>query len=87
MHADDWLHDRNPETAVVAKFDTRGSHAVLAALRASYCLCEADAIVSALRLLVEIYRKQLTELHDKFNILRPLAADLEALDIVSSYYS
>ena len=45
MLADDWLHDRTPETAVVAKFDRRGSRAILAALNASYSPCEADAIV------------------------------------------
>lgn len=82
MRADDWLHDRTPETAVVAKFDMRGSRAVLAALKASYCPCEADAILAALRLLVETYRAQLMELHGKFGLARPLASDLEALDIL-----
>jgi predicted nucleotidyltransferase len=84
MHADDWLHDRTPETAVVAKFDMRGSRAVLAVLKASYCPCEADAIVSALRLLVETYRAQIIELHDKFGLARALASDLEAIDIILS---
>lgn len=82
MHADDWLHDRTPETAVVAKFDMRGSLAILAALKASYSPCEADAIVAALRLLAGTYRAQITELHDKFSLIRPLASDLEALDIL-----
>lgn len=82
MHADDWLHDRTPETAVVAKFDMRGSHAVLVALKASYSPCEADSIMIALRLLVEIYRAQITELHDKFGLARALASDLEAIDIL-----
>ncbi len=84
MHADDWLHDRTPETVVVAKFDMRGSRAILAALKASYSPCEADAIMSALRLLAETYRGQLAELHGKFGLARPLASDLEALDIVLS---
>lgn len=84
MHADDWLHDRTPETAVVAKFDMRGSDAVLAVLKASYSPCEANAIMSALRLLVETYRGQLTELHGKFGLARPLASDLEAIDIILS---
>ena len=82
MHADDWLHDRTPETAVAAKFDMRGSRAVLAALKASYCPCEADAILVALRMLTETYRAQLMELHGKFGLVRPLASDLEALDIL-----
>lgn len=84
MHADDWLYDRTPETAVVAKFDMRGSRAVLAALKASYSPCDADAIMSALRLLAATYRVQLTELHGKFGLARPLASDLEAIDILLS---
>lgn len=82
MHADDWLHDRTPESAVVAKFDMRGSRAVVVALKSSYCPCEADAIVAALRLLAETYRAQIIELHEKFSLTRPLASDLEALEIV-----
>lgn len=84
MHADDWLHDRTPETAVVAKFDRRGTPAVLAALKASYCPCEAAAILSALRLLIEPYRAQLVELHGRFGLSRSLASDLEAIDIIRS---
>ena len=37
MQADDWLHDRTPETTVLAKFDRRGSSEVLAVLSDSYC--------------------------------------------------
>jgi len=87
MHADDWLNDRTPETAIVAKFDMRGSSAVLRALKVSYCPCDANAIVAALRLLVETYRVQLIELHRKFGLSRPLASDLEAMDILLSYVS
>lgn len=84
MHADDWLHDRTPETAVVAKFGTRGSRAILAALRTSYSPCEANAILAALRLLTETYRAQLVELHAKFGLVRPIDSDLEAIDILLS---
>lgn len=84
MHADDWIHDRTPETAVVAKFGMRGSSAILDALKASYCPCGAAAIMSALRLLAETYRAQLTELHGKFGLARPLASDLEVIDILLS---
>ena len=84
MQADDWLHDRTPETAVAAKFGMRGSRAVLAPLKASYGPCEAEAIMPALRLLAETYRAQLTELHGKFGLARPLASDLEAIDILLS---
>jgi len=84
MRADDWLHDRTPETAVVAKFDRRGSPAVLAALKASYSPCEAPAILAALRLLSETYRAQIIELHGRFDLSRSLASDLEAVDIIRS---
>ncbi|WP_245581988.1 nucleotidyltransferase domain-containing protein [Phyllobacterium phragmitis] len=82
MHADDWLHDRTPETAVMAKFDRRASPNVLSVLKASYCPCEAKAISAALHSLVELYRSQLVALHGKFNMSRLRAADLEALDII-----
>lgn len=81
MQADDWLHDRTPETTVVAKFDKRGSDAVLEVLKASYGPCEADAVMAALRLLAETYRA-LMELHASFDLARPLASDLEAIDIL-----
>ncbi|MES5047189.1 nucleotidyltransferase domain-containing protein [Rhizobium nepotum] len=86
MQADDWLHNRTPETAVVAKFDMRGSRAVLAALKTSYRPCEAEAIMSALCLLVETYRAQIAELHGKFGLARPLASDLEAIDILKEEF-
>ena len=76
MHADDWLHNRTPETAVMAKLDMRGSRAVLAALKESYSSCEADAIMPALRLLAKTCRAQITGLHGKFGLARPLASDL-----------
>ncbi|MCG8273921.1 nucleotidyltransferase domain-containing protein [Aquamicrobium sp. NLF2-7] len=87
MQADDWLHDRTPESAVLAKFDIRGSRAIVAALKASYGPCEADAIKSALRLLAETYRAQIMELHDKFGLARPLTCDLEAIDILKEGFS
>lgn len=82
MQADDWLHNRTPETAVVAKFDMRGSGAILSVLKASYGPCEPDSIKAALRLLVETYRVQLTKLHARFDLTRTLASDIEAIDIL-----
>jgi hypothetical protein len=61
-----------------------GSPAVLAALKASYCPCDASAILAALRLLSETYRTQLIELHGGFDLSRSLASDLEAIDIIRS---
>lgn len=82
MQADDWLNGRTPETAVVAKFDRRGSHDVITALKESYCSCESGAILKSLRQLAQTYREQIIELHDRFGLQRPLSSDLEALDIL-----
>lgn len=82
MQADDWLHDRTPETAVMAKFDRRASGDVLTALRSSYCPCEGDAILAALRSLLQLYRNQVLALHAKFQLSRPIENDLAALEAI-----
>lgn len=43
--------------------------------------------MSALRLLAETYRTQILELHGKFCLARPLASDLEAIDILKEGFS
>jgi hypothetical protein len=83
MQADDWLHDRTPETTILAKFERRASDEVLAALRSSYSPCEGDAILAALRSLVRIYRNQVLALHEKFQLSRPLKNDIAALEVVT----
>ena len=82
MQADDWLHGRTPSTAVFAKFDRRGSAETLGILSSSYCGCEADAMIAALLSLAGLYRGQITRLHEQFELSRPLAADLDSIDIV-----
>jgi hypothetical protein len=82
MQADDWLHDRTPETAVMAKFDRRASGDVLTVLRSSYCPCGADAILAALRSLVQMYRNQVLALHKKFQLSRPVENDIAALEVI-----
>jgi hypothetical protein len=82
MQADDWLHDRTPETAVVAKFDRRASGDVLNALRSSYRPCEGDAILAALRSLVQMYRNQVLALQEKFQLSRPIENDITALEAI-----
>jgi hypothetical protein len=83
MQADDWLHDRTPETAFIVKFAKRASGDVLTALTTSYCRCEGDAILAALRSLVCVYRNQVLELHEKFQLSRPLKNDIAAIKIVA----
>jgi hypothetical protein len=83
MQADDWLLDRIPETTVMAKFDKRANGTVLTDLTMSYCACEGEAILAALRSLVRTYRNQVLALHEKFQLSRPLKNDMAALDIVA----
>lgn len=80
MQADDWLCDRTPETAVLAKFEKRARREVLSALADSYGPCERQAILTGLRALVTLYRRQVLALHDKFPLSRPAANDIAALD-------
>jgi hypothetical protein len=82
MQADDWLCDRTPEAAVMAKFEKRASGDVLTALRSSYPPCEADAILAVLRELAQLYQEQVLALHRKFSPSRPIENDLVALEIV-----
>lgn len=82
MQADDWLNDRTPEAAVMAKFDSRASGDVLRILKASYCPCEAGATLAALRSLVQVYRNQVLALHHKFQLSRPLENDITAFTAV-----
>lgn len=82
MQTDDWLHDRTPEAAVMAKFDHRASSDALTVLRASYCPCEADAMLTALRSLLPVYRNQVLALHTKFQLSRPVKNDIAALNVI-----
>lgn len=84
MHADDWLNNRTAETTVMAKFERRGSTAILTALKTSYCACEYETILEALHALTDIYRAMIIALHDKFKLVRPITLDLTALDIIQS---
>jgi hypothetical protein len=38
---------------------------------------------TALALLVDLYRRQVVGLHDKFSLARPIENDLAALDIIN----
>lgn len=83
MCADDWLGDRTPECATLAKFDQRASKDVLSVLMASYVPGEAQHILSALDTLTTLYRQQVTAMHDKFQLSRPIENDLAAFDALN----
>lgn len=82
MQADDWLGERTPEAAIVAKFEARASAETLAVLNASYGPNDVSAILAALRVLVAFYRNQVLALHDTFRLQRSRENDLAALDDV-----
>ena len=83
IKADDWLNGRTPASAVQAKVEQRCAPAVLEVLAASYCRHEQATIQASLALLLALYREQVTALHERFTLSRPLAQDLEALAIVA----
>jgi hypothetical protein len=83
MQADDWLHDRTPETTVMAKFDNRASGEILSSLATSYCPREGEAILAALSSLARAYRNQVSALHEKFQLSRSLKNDVAAVDMVA----
>ncbi|GLQ55166.1 nucleotidyltransferase domain-containing protein [Devosia nitrariae] len=87
MKADDWLSERTPSTTLYAKFDERGSQKVFGALRASYCPLEAGAILRAVADLGAMYRQQVIELHERFNVNRLLSNDLRAFEIAEAAFS
>lgn len=87
MKADDWLFERTPTMTLYAKFDERGSRRTLDALQASYCPLEAEAILRAANDLSALYRRQVMELHQHFELGRPLPNDLRALEIAQAALS
>jgi hypothetical protein len=68
---------------VYSRFEQRGSREVVETLAASFCAYDAAALKAALALLAGLYRHQVTALHEKFPLVRPLQNDLAALDIIS----
>ncbi len=87
MKADDWLFGRTPTTAIYAKFDTRGSKEVLDALRASYGQLEAETIIQAAAGLREVYQRQVSQLHERFDLHRPLSNDNKAFKMAEAAQS
>jgi hypothetical protein len=82
MQADDWLFGRTTRTQLFSKFDQRGSREVVNSLRVSFCAAESTALNASLTSLSRLYRRQITQLHEKFDLSRPLEADLFALDLI-----
>jgi hypothetical protein len=86
MRADDLLFDRPPHVTLRIKFDQRGSESVLVALSQSFCALDAVSIERSVVDLARLYRDQLSKLHDKFNLHRPLGNDLASLAVIAEHY-
>jgi hypothetical protein len=82
MQADDLLFGRTPHSMANAKFDQRGTDTVMAALCRSFCAYDATTLEQRVLELAGLYRCQITELHEKFTLTRPLDNDLAALEIL-----
>jgi hypothetical protein len=82
IQADDWLFDRTPRTQLFSKFDQRGSPDVVQCLRRSFCGCDIAGLDAALASLCRLYRRQIKQLHTKFELVRPLESDLIAIDLI-----
>lgn len=80
--ADEWLHEHTPRTALSKRLDERVSPKTLEALRASYVLLEAPAILGAIERLADYYRGQVERLHEAYPLDRPLEHDMRALDVL-----
>ncbi len=83
MRADDLLWGRTPDVTARAKFDRRGSPEVMRALTASFCSADGNAILDSVIALSSFYRGQITALHERFELTRPLENDLAAIDVVA----
>jgi hypothetical protein len=82
IEADDWLFDRTPRTQLLSKFDHRGSPDVVQCLRRSFCGCDIVGLDVALASLCRLYRRQIKQLHTRFELVRPLESDLIAIDLI-----
>jgi predicted nucleotidyltransferase len=82
IQADDWLFDRTPRAQLFSKFDHRGSPEVVQCLRTSLCECDSGGLDAALAMLCRLYRRQIKQLHKKFELARPLESALAALDLI-----
>lgn len=84
IQADDWLFDRTPRTQLFSKYDERGSREVIESLRNSFCGCDKPALLVSLAALSQLYRRQIMQLHRRFELSRNPESDLTALDLILS---
>ena len=80
--ADDWIHQRVPPNPPNIKFEGRLNSPLLEALKQSYVASDPKAIETALLNLLALFRGQLINLHQMYNLSRPLENDLYAVSII-----
>jgi hypothetical protein len=82
IRADDWLHRRVPTDAADLKLERRLSQSFVGLLNRSYVPTDAHAIETAMLTLLAHYREQVIELHERFDLSRPLENDLYAVSVL-----
>ena len=78
----DWIHGQIVQSVLFAKLEERVDETLGRALTRSYAAIEADAMEEALMTLVAVLREQIIEIHQRFQLDRPLESDLVAVDLV-----
>jgi hypothetical protein len=79
---DSWILGCEPAAPHDLKLAERGSRALTAALHRSYVGLDANDIDQAVVELSAVLAGQIVDLHDKFDLKRPLSADVFAADLV-----
>lgn len=78
--ADDWIHQRVVTNPIDLKLERRLPASLVKALTDSYV--PSNAIEAALLDLLVIYREQVIEIHEKYNLARILENDLDAISVL-----
>lgn len=82
IQADDWIHRRPPQAVTFSGLEKRASQPLMEAFNNSYVGLDAASIEQALLRLLTVYRDQIIALHRQFGLIRPLANDLDAIDVI-----
>lgn len=82
IQADDWINTRPPRAVTFSKLEQRGSESIIQAFQESYVGLDRQEIERALKELLITYRQQVSDLHEKFRLRRPLKNDLDAIDVI-----
>lgn len=82
IKADDYLSGHPPHGSGFAGFERRGTEEVIEAIQASYSPPEKQSLLNRLQRLLEVYRTQISRLHEMFSLKRDIHLDFYSLDLV-----